>query len=113
MKDELTPLEREIQSFQRQAPPGDWKEEILAAAQPDPVEEPGEGSPIFGPLSRVLMGGIAACWVLIGLFHFSTPKSPDSRELAERYGVPIESLPLFAVRAGLAQEFNFTRDPGS
>ncbi len=86
-------IEKTIAELSTETPPAEWKDELLASAIRS--QQPGTRTLTF---PKVFIGAMAACWALIFALHFTTPADPGGTDLAERYGVPPEQLPLLAQR---------------
>lgn len=94
---EMDPFEKELAGISREALPTDWKSGILDAAEAA-QEVSGVPVTLVGPFLKVALGAIAACWVTIGCLHLATPSMAEKGQLAERFGIEEESLPLVAQR---------------
>lgn len=105
----MSKLEETLSEMNRNPLPPEWKRELIDAAFSAAEEErTAEKKIVFlpGVFPRILLASIAACWIAIAAFHFATPKGPGPQELAERFGIEEEELPLLARRFGLPSNFS-------
>ena len=91
-------FEETLSQLNREPLPPEWKEELLDTALAADHEQ--TIVPLFGPISKLALAAIAACWVAIGALLLMTPSGPDTEELANRFGIAPEKVSLLAARFG-------------
>ncbi len=86
-------FENALASLKHESLPASWKNEMLDHAistRPANVRS-------FKPsANHTATGFLVACWVVIAFFKLTTPVDPTGHNLAERYGVTEEQIPLIA-----------------
>jgi len=104
-----TTFEETLAEFEMRPLPGEWKSELINNAVLEAAGEQKTAS--FSRFTKIVVGALAACWVAIGLLHFTTPSNTDFADtgMAEPVDLSLEDLPIVAayfVRIGVS-DFNY------
>ena len=88
-------FEKTLASLKPEPVPAEWKNDLL-----DEAASAGPGEKVIrypgGVQKKLIIPALAACWIAIGLLKITTPPDPGGTNLAERFGIPPEDLPLIA-----------------
>jgi len=99
----MSTFEETLADMKRESLPPEWKDDLIDSAIAE-AAVPEISRPRFGGLvSKLAWGAIAACWIAIAGMHLSTPASPGTAELADRFGIEEEQVHLLAARFPFAQ----------
>jgi|GEM_PF-4518445 len=86
-------FEKALANLKREALPASWKSEMLDRAL---SAKPRNVSSFKLTANLTATGFLVACWVAIAFLKLTTPVDPTGQNLAERYGVTEEQIPLIA-----------------
>lgn len=93
----MSTFEETLAELERESLPPEWRKDLIDSAMTE-ASESNIVRPRFGLVSKLAWGVIAACWIAIAAMHLSTPASPGTAELAERFGIEEEQVYLLAAR---------------
>ena len=92
-------FETELSQLSREELPAEWRNTVLGGVTSE-LESGLARRPLFGPFMKTGVGAIAACWMAIGVFAMVTPKADEAEQLADRFGIELEQVPMLAQRFG-------------
>ncbi|MGY8641963.1 MAG: hypothetical protein ACKVJU_12820 [Verrucomicrobiales bacterium] len=104
-----TPFEDSLAEFEMASLPPEWKSELIENALSEVAES---RISIFPSFTKIAVGLLAACWVLIGFLHVTTPTDSNftGLEIAEKTELSPEDRTLIVAYfgGGMGTDINTT-----